>query len=98
MEPYFTDLATAFVRGRLGNPAATIDDGLKAGLRLHKFKRNTELPRVKRVSVSHRNTISDELQPLLGRCTITMQGATDVCALLDLNISAGDLAALLISL
>ena len=49
MEPYFTDLATAFVRGRLGNPAATIDDGLKAGLRLHKFKRNTELPRVKRV-------------------------------------------------
>jgi len=29
---------------------------------------------------------------------VTMQGATDVCALLDLNISAGDLAALLISL
>jgi hypothetical protein len=49
MEPYFTDLATAFVRGRLGDPAATIDDGRKAGLRLHKFKRNTELPRVKRV-------------------------------------------------
>jgi len=49
MEPYFTDLATAFVRGRLGNPAAAIDDGLKAGLRLHKFKRNTELPKVKRV-------------------------------------------------
>ena len=49
METYFTDLATAFVRGRLGDPAATIDDGRKAGLRLHKFKRNTELPRVKRV-------------------------------------------------
>jgi len=32
MEPYFTDLATAFVRGRLGDPAATIDDGLKASL------------------------------------------------------------------
>lgn len=40
------------------------------------------------LSVSHRNAISDELQPLLGRCTITVQGATDVCALLDLNISA----------
>lgn len=47
MERYFTELATAFVRGRLGNPAATIDDGLKAGLRLHKFKQNTELPRVR---------------------------------------------------
>jgi methylase of polypeptide subunit release factors len=49
MERYFTELATAFVRGRLGDPAANIDDGLKAGLRLHKFKQNTELPRVKRV-------------------------------------------------
>jgi SAM-dependent methyltransferase len=49
MERYFTDLATAFVRGRLGAPAATIEDGLAAGLRLHKFKQNTELPRVKRV-------------------------------------------------
>lgn len=44
MERYFTDLATAFVRGRLGNPAAMIEDGLAAGLRLHKFKQNTELP------------------------------------------------------
>jgi|SRR5579859_7013702 len=49
MERYFTDLATAFVRGRLGSPTATIEDGLDAGVRLHKFKRNTELPRVKRV-------------------------------------------------
>jgi ubiquinone/menaquinone biosynthesis C-methylase UbiE len=49
MERYFTELATAFVRGRLGNPAASIEDGLKAGLRLHKFKQNTELPRVRRV-------------------------------------------------
>lgn len=49
MEHYFTDLATAFVRGRLGSSTATIEDGLNAGLRLHKFKRNTELPRVKRV-------------------------------------------------
>jgi 2-polyprenyl-3-methyl-5-hydroxy-6-metoxy-1,4-benzoquinol methylase len=45
MERYFTELAAAFVRGSLGNPDAT----LEAGLKLHKFKRNTELPRVQRV-------------------------------------------------
>lgn len=49
MERYFSELATAFTRGRLGNPAASIEDGLAAGLRLHKFKRNSELPRVQRV-------------------------------------------------
>jgi 2-polyprenyl-3-methyl-5-hydroxy-6-metoxy-1,4-benzoquinol methylase len=49
MERYFTELASAFVRGRLESPTATIEDGLDAGLRLHKFKQNTELPRVKRV-------------------------------------------------
>ena len=46
---YFTDLATAFVRGRLGNPSATLEDGHLAGLRLHKFKSNAGLPRVERV-------------------------------------------------
>jgi len=46
---YFTDLATAFVRGRLGEPYASLDAGRDAGLRLHKFKQNTELPRVRRV-------------------------------------------------
>jgi ubiquinone/menaquinone biosynthesis C-methylase UbiE len=49
MEKYFTELATAFVRGRLEMPDATLEAGLQAGLKLHKFKRNTELPRVKRV-------------------------------------------------
>jgi len=49
MERYFGELATAFVRGRLGNPTASIEDGLAAGLRLHKFKQNAELPRVRRV-------------------------------------------------
>jgi 2-polyprenyl-3-methyl-5-hydroxy-6-metoxy-1,4-benzoquinol methylase len=49
MERYFNELACAFVRGRLGNEAATLTDGLRAGLRLHKFKVNTELPRVQRV-------------------------------------------------
>jgi 2-polyprenyl-3-methyl-5-hydroxy-6-metoxy-1,4-benzoquinol methylase len=49
MERYFSELATAFVRGRLDNPAASIDDGLAAGLRLHKFKQNQDLARVRRV-------------------------------------------------
>jgi hypothetical protein len=49
MDRYFTDLATAFVRGRLVHPNATIQDGLNAGLRLHKFKVNSELPRVQRI-------------------------------------------------
>lgn len=37
------------MRGRLGHESATLDDGLAAGLRLHKFKRNLELPRVQRI-------------------------------------------------
>ena len=49
MERYFSELATAFVRGRLHNPTASIDDGLAAGLRLHKFKQNQDLARVRRV-------------------------------------------------
>jgi 2-polyprenyl-3-methyl-5-hydroxy-6-metoxy-1,4-benzoquinol methylase len=49
MERYFSELATAFVRGRLDNPTASIDDGLAAGLRLHKFKQNQDLARVRRV-------------------------------------------------
>ncbi|HYZ83479.1 MAG TPA: class I SAM-dependent methyltransferase [Bryobacteraceae bacterium] len=46
---YFAELAQAFVRGRLANSNASIHDGIEAGLRLHKFKSNAELPRVKRV-------------------------------------------------
>jgi len=56
---YFTPLAAAFVRGRMpelarlsgagADDAQVIARGADAGLRLHKFKRNTELPRVKRV-------------------------------------------------
>jgi len=49
MERYFSELATAFVRGRLGDPSASIEDGLAAGLRLHKFKQNQDLARVRRV-------------------------------------------------
>ena len=49
MDRYYEELALAFVRGRLGDPLATLDDGRNAGLRLHKFKTNTELPRVQKV-------------------------------------------------
>jgi SAM-dependent methyltransferase len=54
-ERYFTALAAAFVRGRMPEVAPLADDGAcivrgaAAGLRLHKFKRNTDLPRVRRV-------------------------------------------------
>jgi ubiquinone/menaquinone biosynthesis C-methylase UbiE len=51
---YYTQLAAAFVRGTLPDLLEsplekTIQDGIDAGLRLHKFKRNVELPRVRRV-------------------------------------------------
>ena len=51
---YHAPLAAAFVRGRLGRvagepDAATIARGLAGGLRLHKFKSQTTLPRVRRV-------------------------------------------------
>jgi 2-polyprenyl-3-methyl-5-hydroxy-6-metoxy-1,4-benzoquinol methylase len=49
MDRYFTDLANAFVRGRLARPEATLADGLAAGLQLHKFKAHSDLPRVQRV-------------------------------------------------
>jgi len=49
VDRYFTELATAFVRGRLADPLATLDDGLQAGLRIHKFKVDAHLPRVERV-------------------------------------------------
>lgn len=53
-ERYFTELAAAFVRGKLSVPAGLSDEEVVAlghaeGLRLHKFKRQTELPRVKKV-------------------------------------------------
>lgn len=52
---YFTRLAAAFVRGRLRDLPCDFTDeeaiahGLKSGLKLHKFKRNTEFARVKKV-------------------------------------------------
>lgn len=54
LEAGYTAFAAAYVRGALGavpaeTDAATLDRGLAAGLRLHRFKRNAELPRVRRV-------------------------------------------------
>jgi ubiquinone/menaquinone biosynthesis C-methylase UbiE len=51
---YYTDLAAAFVRGKIGgagdlSPEALIRLGKERGLRLHKFKRQAELPRVRKV-------------------------------------------------
>ena len=60
-EFYFTKLAAAYVRGRLGitqpplevsnrgDLAEVVAQGLGAGLRLHRFKRTMALPRVSRV-------------------------------------------------
>lgn len=50
---YYLRPAAAFVRGRLGerpgDDATLFQIGIDAGLRLHKFKRSLELPRVRRV-------------------------------------------------
>src|SRR5438067_625980 len=51
---YYLDFAAAFVRGRLArvppfNPADLVRHGLEQGLRLHKFKRGDQLPRVRKV-------------------------------------------------
>ncbi len=53
-ERYYLDLAAAFVRGRMADapalpPVEMVQLGLQAGLRLHKFKRTGELPRVRKV-------------------------------------------------
>jgi ubiquinone/menaquinone biosynthesis C-methylase UbiE len=51
---YYTELAAAFVRGKIGgaddlSPEESIELGRARGLRLHKFKRQAELPRVRKV-------------------------------------------------
>jgi ubiquinone/menaquinone biosynthesis C-methylase UbiE len=51
---YYLELAAAFVRGRLAvpptlSPEETFKYGQKQGLRLHKFKRAEELPRIRKV-------------------------------------------------
>jgi hypothetical protein len=51
---YYTELAAAFVRGKIGgggdlSPEELIGLGGARGLRLHKFKRQAGLPRVRKV-------------------------------------------------
>jgi ubiquinone/menaquinone biosynthesis C-methylase UbiE len=51
---YYTELAAAFVRGKIGGTAGLSSEelirlGKARGLRLHKFKRQAELPRVRKV-------------------------------------------------
>ena len=50
---YYLPFAASFVRGRLpgtsGEDAAVFAAGQASGLKLHKFKRNADLPRVKKV-------------------------------------------------
>lgn len=52
MERYFTELASCFIRGRLardGDWPALLASANEAGLRLHKFKNNQDLPRVAKI-------------------------------------------------
>jgi ubiquinone/menaquinone biosynthesis C-methylase UbiE len=53
-ERYYTELAAAYVRGKMPEAAPLAADelirlGARAGLRLHKFKRAADLPRVRKV-------------------------------------------------
>lgn len=53
-QSHYIELAARFCRGTLGLPQSTSDQdclakGQKTGLKLHKFKRNSELPRVRKV-------------------------------------------------
>jgi SAM-dependent methyltransferase len=52
MDGYFEDLTASFIRGRLGLDGdwnSLLESAREAGLRIHKFKRNSELPRVARI-------------------------------------------------
>jgi ubiquinone/menaquinone biosynthesis C-methylase UbiE len=63
---YSLGLAAAFVRGRLPQtrhlpPLEAVETGRRAGLRLHRFKRTTTLPRVRRVLGLLRSLAPDSL-------------------------------------
>ena len=65
-ERYFLDFAAAFVRGRRPDapalpPAELVEWGRGQGLKLHKFKRNAELPRVRKVLGMLRGLTPSEL-------------------------------------
>lgn len=92
MERYYTELAEAFVRGRLPALAplageALVAEGRAAGLRLHKFKRNAALPRVRRaLGMLHALAPASLLDIGSGRGTFLWPAlaelpATNVCAI-----------------
>jgi ubiquinone/menaquinone biosynthesis C-methylase UbiE len=63
---YYANLAAAFVQGKLGAmPQLSVEEiiqaGLKAGLRLHKFKRNAELPRIRKALGILRGLVPESL-------------------------------------
>lgn len=77
---YFEELARAFIRGRLELPATTRDEELLAAakrhaLKLHKFKRNSELPRVDRVIGILRGLAPSELLDRLGAWHVLVAAA-----------------------
>lgn len=63
---YYLDLAAAFVRGKMPHapdlpPAELVRLGWQAGLRLHKFKRTGELPRVRKILGMLRGLVPQDL-------------------------------------
>lgn len=103
-ERYYVDLAAAFVRGRLGgiagrDPRRSIVAGRAAGLRLHRFKRNATLPRVRKILGILRGMGADRLVNVgSGRGTFLWPlldafPALTVCALDRDPRRAADLAA-----
>jgi SAM-dependent methyltransferase len=92
---YYTELAAAFVRGRRADaPPLPADElvafGRRAGLRLHKFKCNGGLPRVRRVlGVLHALAPTDLLDIGTGRGTF-LWPALD--AFPDLHVTAVDVS------
>ena len=64
-ESHYLPFAAAYVRGALGGPAqgdeAAVARGLAAGLELHRFKRSSQLPRVRAVLGALRGFQPDRL-------------------------------------
>src|SRR4051812_29428809 len=90
---YHLELAAAFVRGRLphltGPPGELIAEGLARGLRLHKFKRDSELPRVRAVLGAQRGIAPETLLDVgSGRGTFLWPM---LAAMPDLDVTAVDL-------
>jgi ubiquinone/menaquinone biosynthesis C-methylase UbiE len=90
---HYLPLAAAYVRGALGEPDldddAAIARGLAAGLELHRFKRSSQLPRVRAVIGALRGFAPDRLLDLGSGRGAFVWPLLD--ALPDLPITATDL-------